>query len=124
MLEFAYDKSKESSYFKEQHKREVLWQIWLPVGFGAIAMLALGLLSAFSLQSGADASIRWGHIASIWLILPVFVTGLFVFFFLIGVIIAVGKIASILPHYAEIIQMYMQLVSKNTDFADKSVQTR
>lgn len=109
--------------FHEQHKREVIWQIWLPVGLGSIAMLALGLLAALSLQTGADASMRWGHVATIWLILPIFVIGIIFFGFLAGLIFAVVKLTNILPGYAAIVQMYTRIVSqKISTLADKSVQ--
>jgi hypothetical protein len=109
--------------FREQHKQDVIWQIWLPVGLGAIAMLTLGLLAAFSLQTGADSSMRWGHVATIWLILPVFVIGFFVLVFIAGGIFAIVKASSVLPGYAAIVQMYIQMLAQRIQtLADKSVQ--
>ena len=114
---------KSRQYFREQHKRDVIWQIWLPVVFGAIAILSLGILAAFSLQSGADASARWGHVATIWLMLPVFIVGLLIFILIIGVIVAVMKVTEILPGYTSILQMYARIITaKILSLADKSVQ--
>jgi hypothetical protein len=114
---------KNPPNFHEQHKRDVIWQIWLPVGFGAIAMLTLGMLSIFSLQTGADASARWGHVATIWLILPFFIYGLIVFGFLAGGIFMVVKATSVLPGFTAIVQMYARLMAqKIQSLANKSVQ--
>jgi len=114
---------KNRQYFKEQHKRDVIWQIWLPVAFGAIAMLTLGLLAAFSLQTGTDASVRWGHVATIWLMLPVFIVGLMIFILIIGIIVAVMKLTEILPGYTSILQMYARIITaKILTLSDKSVQ--
>src|SRR5512133_3544414 len=102
---------KSRQYFREQHKRDVIWQIWLPVVFGAIAILTLGILAAFSLQSGTDASVRWGHVATIWLLGPVFIVGLLIFIVVIGLIFAVVKVTEILPGYTSILQMYSRIIT-------------
>lgn len=114
---------KKPQDYREQHRRDVIWQIWLPVGLGAIALLALGLLAAFSLQTGADASMRWGHIAAIWLILPVFILGFFALFLLAGLIFAVVKVRSVIPGYSAIVQMYARIAAEKIhSLADKSVK--
>ncbi|HEX7555201.1 MAG TPA: hypothetical protein VF338_01155, partial [Leptolinea sp.] len=114
---------KNTQNFREQHKRDVIWQIWLPVAFGAIAIFTLGILAAFSLQSGTDASVRWGQVATIWLMLPVFIVGLLIFILIIGVIVAVMKVTEILPRYTSILQMYARnITTKILSVADKSVQ--
>lgn len=106
-----------------RHRQEVIWQIWLPVGFGAFAMLALGVLAAFSLRTGTDASMRWGHVAAIWLILPLFIIGLFSLILLIGGIILILRLKGILPDYALIVQYYTRLIAMRLhSIADKSVQ--
>jgi hypothetical protein len=113
---------KSRLYFKEQHKKDVIWQIWVPVAFGALAMLALGLLAIFSLQTGADASARWGHVATIWLMLPFFVVILVIFIILTALIFGVTKLTSILPGYSAIAQMYARIMAaKVKNLADRSV---
>lgn len=114
---------KNRLYFKEQHKKDVIWQIWFPVGFGALAMLALGLLAIFSLQTGADASARWGHVATIWLMLPGFIVGMIMFVVLAALIFGVTKLTAILPDYSAIAQMYSRILSdKVKNLADRSAR--
>lgn len=123
----AEEKKKLS--FKEQHKKDVIWQIWFPVGFGAAAMLALGVMAIFSLQTGTDSSARWGHVATIWLLLPVFFVGLVSFLFLAALIFGVTKLTAVLPDYSAIAQMYARILSARIKMlADRSakpvIQTR
>jgi len=114
---------KSRLYFKEQHKKDVIWQIWLPVVFGAAAMLALGLMAIFSLQSGTDSSARWGHVATIWLLLPVFIVGIGFLFVLAALIFGVTKLTAILPNYSAIAQMYARIMSaKIKNLGDRSVK--
>jgi len=108
------DEKKSRQYFLDQHRREVIWQIWIPVIIGVMIMLALGLLSALSLQTGTDASVRWGHVAAIWLILPFFVIGTLLLLLLIGLILGVTKITETLPDYASIVQMYARILAQKT----------
>jgi hypothetical protein len=120
---------KSRLYFKEQHKKDVIFQIWLPVGFGALAMLALGLMAIFSLQTGAESSARWGHVATIWLLLPVFIVGLISLSVLAALIFGVTKLTAILPDYSAIVQMYARMMAARVkNLADRStspiIQTR
>jgi hypothetical protein len=112
---------KSRLYFKEQHKKDVIWQIWVPVGFGAAAMLALGLMAIFSLQSGTESSARWGHVATIWLLFPVFIVGMISLSVLAVLIFGVTKLTAILPDYSAIAQMYARMMSaKVKNLADRS----
>ena len=114
---------KNKQDYKAQHKKEVIWQIWLPVGFGAAAMLSLGLLAIFSLQSGSDASARWGDVAAIWVLLPVFVVGIIILSVLALLIFGVVKLTSILPAYSALAQYYIRLLSsKIQNLADRSAK--
>jgi hypothetical protein len=113
---------KSRLYFKEQHKKDMIWQIWLPIGFGAAAMLALGLMAIFSLQSGTESSARWGQVATIWLLLPVFIVGIGFLVVLAALIFGVTKLTAILPNYSAIAQMYAMIISaKIKNLSDRSV---
>ncbi len=106
-----------------QHKRDVIWQIWVPVGFGAAAILVLGILAAFSLQTGSESAARWGHVATIWLILPVFLVGFLSFTILGGAIFLVIRLMGAVHEYAPLIQYYFQaLALRISGMANRTVQ--
>jgi hypothetical protein len=110
-------------YYHKQHKKDVFWQIWLPIGIGAIAFLALGVMAGFSLQTGTESAARWGHIAVMWMIMPVFVAGLMSLLLLIGMIVGVSKIIQIVPKYSNIVLMYSQRLARAIrTLANKSTQ--
>ncbi|MEI8133293.1 MAG: hypothetical protein WCG34_12745 [Leptolinea sp.] len=90
----------------------MFWQIWLPIGIGAVAFLALGVMAGFSLQTGTDSAARWGQIAVMWMILPVFAAGLISLILLLGLIFGVSKLIQILPKYSIIVQMFFQRITR------------
>ncbi len=106
----------------DRHNREVFWQIWVPVGAGAFLVLALGILSAFSLQTGSDSAARWSHVATIWLILPVFLIGMISLLFISGLIILMIHGKKTIHQYTPVILYYVQMVSDRIKkLADRSV---
>lgn len=110
-------------YYHKLHQKEVFWQIWLPIGIGAAALLTLGIMAGLSLQGGTDSAARWGNIAVMWLILPVFALGLLSLFLLIGIIFGVFKLKQILPNYSSIVQMFAQRFSRVIrKYGNKTVQ--
>jgi hypothetical protein len=97
--------------YQKQHRQEVIWQIWMPVVLGSFALLTLGVLAGFTLQSGSDSSARWAQISTMWLILPFFFIGILILLVLVGLIVGVTKLNQILPDYANIAQVYTQRVA-------------
>lgn len=93
-------KGYSRQYYQNQHKKDVLWQIFLPISLGAVAFLILGILAGFSLQGGTDSASRWSHIAVMWLLLPVFIVGFFAIILLLGMIFGVGKLFNIISVYS------------------------
>lgn len=81
----------------EAHRREVLWQVTVPLIIGIVAILVLAFLAA---RGATDNVSRWADISLIWLILPMlFIT--LIFILLVGAI-AYGVIWLVrkLPVYA------------------------
>ncbi len=114
---------KTEKQILDQHRQDVIWQIWLPVGIGAILVLALGILSILSLKTGTASAARWSHVATIWLILPFFLIGLFCLLLVAGLIALViyGKRA--LNTYAPVVIYYIRLASTRlSGLADRSVR--
>jgi hypothetical protein len=110
-------------YYQKQHNKEVFWQILLPIGIGTAAFLALGIMAGVSLQTGTESAALWGHIAVIWLLLPIFVAGFLSLMFLIGLNFGIIKLIQILPKYSIILLMYIQRFARVIwTSSNKSVQ--
>ena len=64
------------------HRREVLWQITVPLVVGIVAVLALAFLAA---RGATNDVSRWADISLIWLILPTLLIA-FIFLIVVGAI--------------------------------------
>ena len=87
----------------ERHRKEVMWQILVPVVIGAVIVLALAILATI----GTDAQVSKGaDVSVIWLITPLFIVAL-IFLVLLGAMIyAMMSLLGILPGYARLVQDY------------------
>jgi hypothetical protein len=58
------------------HRRQMLWQVWLPLAVAIIIVLALEILAIIGATRGSPQVDRWGAISAVIVILPVLVFGL------------------------------------------------
>jgi small-conductance mechanosensitive channel len=66
----------------DRHRREVLWQITIPVGVGTLIILALAYLAIFPATAQQDSV--WADISIIFLIVPVVLVSLLMTAMLVG----------------------------------------
>ena len=91
-----------------EHRREVFWQITLPLLVGILIILAaVGAIVFSSLQPVTDVE-RWAGVSLIWLILPALFIALIFLAILAGLIYAVSFLLRLIPRYALIIQLYFE----------------
>jgi hypothetical protein len=100
----------------QKHKKEVLWQITVPLVAAGVIVL---LMMAVSLSSEVDQS-RLADISLIWIIIPNLAAALFAIFILAAMVYGLIKLISILPYYAYKTQMFF----KNVDARIRSVDNR
>lgn len=112
----------EQSTF-ENHRREVLWQIWLPVVILVLAFISLAILAAVGTARNPDNGTHWANISLILLIFPLIPAGLIVLAILSMMIYGIAKTLQILPTYSLIARTYIfQLYSFILVWADRLVQ--
>ncbi len=92
-----------------RHKRQVFWQILLPVILAALAGIALVVLLSISTANGSTAASQWSSIATIWLILPLMVFGGFFALTLTGLIYLISRLRRKLPTYTHLVDTYIQI---------------
>jgi hypothetical protein len=80
-----------------RHKKEVLWQITVPMLVGSVILLALAALAVGIVPGDAR---RWADISMIWLMVPVMLVTLLSLLFLAGSIYAVMRLIVVLPKYS------------------------
>ncbi len=77
-----------------QHRREVFWQITVPVLIGGLILLVFALMAT---QMGMIETSRWADISLIWLIIPMMLFGLITLALLAASVYATIKIILVLP---------------------------
>lgn len=92
---------------EQTHKREVLWQITIPVIAGTLVMLALCGMSAMLTSSMAS---RWADISIIWLAPPAFLATLLFMVMNVAGIYLLIKIIDAAPTFFYKTQIFLQRV--------------
>jgi hypothetical protein len=98
------------------HRREVLWQITVPLVIGGIVILALAVLAAFG--SSGNVS-RWADISLIWVLSPMLVISLIFFVILAGLaylmIVVIRKLPPLMRRFQDLVATLGAQVRKITD---------
>lgn len=108
-----------------KHRREVFWQITIPLILGAIVLI--GLAVWLSLVSFGDQVLagKWASVSLIWLIIPAMVVTLVIAVILAGLVYLVMKIIQAFPAITFKVEEFMLMVRTRarqiTDTAVKPV---
>jgi hypothetical protein len=84
-----------------RHRREVFWQVTLPIVVGSILLATLAFLAA---QTPSEQAGVWADISAIWLIIPVMMITLLSLVFLVASIYLNMQLIRILPFYSRRVQ--------------------
>ncbi len=95
---------RHASYMR--HRRQVAWQIIVPVVFAGLLLIGLSVLVwSATFRGNGDVS-RWAAISTIWLVIPVMFAGLLVLVALVGFAYLLGRIAGFIPPYSYQAQLF------------------
>jgi len=83
----------------KRHRKQLAWQIILPVVLAAILLVALIVLICFATFRGNGDVGRWAAISTIWIAIPVMVAGLIFLIILGGVVYLLKYLLNITPVY-------------------------
>jgi hypothetical protein len=56
------------------HRRQMIWQIWVPLGASILIILALMTLTVVGAFMKSDQLERWGNLSAVWVIIPVLIS--------------------------------------------------
>ncbi|HSQ27334.1 MAG TPA: hypothetical protein VLM80_09440 [Anaerolineales bacterium] len=90
----------------QKHRKEVIWQIFLPLAVGVLLILILMAVSVFSAVNQS----RLADISLMWIILPNLFVALFVIVLLVGMIYGIIKLTSVLPYYLYKVQVFFNQI--------------
>ena len=90
------------------HKREVFWQITVPLVLAVLLILAVVVAIIFSATQPVTDVSRWADVSLIWIILPSLFIALIILAITVGLVIAISQVLKVIPRYARIIQLYFE----------------
>ncbi len=94
------------------HRRQVAWQIILPVVLAALCLIAVAVLASMAVAGGNSQVARWADVSAMWLSLPAMLGALIMLVILIALAWAVGKGAGFIPPYSYKAQLVVSEVEK------------
>ncbi|MCC7358690.1 MAG: hypothetical protein IT317_04405 [Anaerolineales bacterium] len=92
-----------------QQRRDVIWQMAVPLGVVLVALVTLGVLVC--LPVGAGVRSAWADVSLIFLILPALVVGLLVAVLVAGLCAGLFYLLRETPYFFKLIQDFMALFS-------------
>ncbi|MFZ2095707.1 MAG: hypothetical protein WAV05_03630 [Anaerolineales bacterium] len=108
------DNQKRAAQFERnprthaEHRREVFWQITLPLVIGMLLVLAAVVVIIISTVQPVTDVGRWADVSLMWLILPSLFLAFILLAILIGLIVLISYLLRLIPRYALIVQLYIE----------------
>lgn len=103
-----------------EHRREVFWQITLPLIFGFLLLLAAIAAIIFSATQPAPELNRWADVSLMWMILPALFLALLILIIVAGFVYLITMLLRLIPRYARAVQLFLEAAktrtSRITDF--------
>ena len=93
-----------------RHRREVFWQITVPLLLGVLLLVAALVVIIFSATQPVTDLGRWAGVSLIWLIMPSLFIALIALVILVGFIYLISLLLHLVPRYALILQLYFEQV--------------
>ncbi|MGE5123437.1 MAG: hypothetical protein ACM3H7_02900 [Acidobacteriaceae bacterium] len=92
-----------------EHRREVFWQITLPLIIGFLLLLAALGAIIFSITQPATQVERWADVSLMWLIAPSLIFALIILVILVAFIYVITLLLRVTPRYARLVQYYLEV---------------
>ena len=93
----------------KRHRRELVWQIILPMVLTFVLLIALiVLINIATFRDGGDVD-RWAAISTIWIVVPIMI-GMLIFIVLLGgLVYLLARLLHITPTYTGLAQHYVYI---------------
>jgi lysylphosphatidylglycerol synthetase-like protein (DUF2156 family) len=95
-------------FTRDRHQRQILWQVFVPMGLAVLVILALSALVATAQTPQVQ---RLSDVSIIFLILPTAVIALVILVIFAGLIFLMAKLIGILPLYARLAQITLERIT-------------
>lgn len=106
-------------------RKRSFWQIWFPLVFSILVVLAIAVLIViFSVQDiQANFNVKWANISMVYLIIPTMFTAFIFLAAIVALIYGISKVLNLLPIYSKQVKIFIFRASSTIHKgANKSVQ--
>jgi sterol desaturase/sphingolipid hydroxylase (fatty acid hydroxylase superfamily) len=83
----------------EQHRRQMFWQVWVPLIASLVIVLTLAILSIFGAVVGSSQVERWGNLSAAWVIAPLLFVGIIFMAIAFGCVYGMSKLLGHMPEW-------------------------
>ena len=90
-----------------RHRKQRTSQVILPVLLAALVFIAVVVLIIISAANGTGDVGRWAAVSTIWISIPVCITGFVFLALLVGMVYLFGKLLGITPTYTNRAQIFV-----------------
>ena len=105
-----------------QHRRQMFWQVFFPLGVGVILMLVACVLPVAAVAQGGEVR-KWADISLMWILLPAMFFSLIPLALVAGSVFGLFKLFERLPGWMFRVQEVFNQVRKLVrQYADKTVE--
>lgn len=95
----------------KRHRKQLVWQIILPVVLSALLIVGLIVLIYFAtFQNNGDVG-RWAAISTIWIVIPIMIAGLVLLIILGGLVYLLKYLLQITPTYTGLAQDFIHKIA-------------
>ncbi len=98
-----------------QHRKEVFWQITLPLLVGILLVLAAIAAIIFSAVQPVTGVERWADVSLMWVILPSLLFALIILVIVVGLVVAFTYLLRLLPRYTLKVQHYFEIAQAKVE---------
>ena len=96
------------------HRRQMLLQVWLPLGIAVAAFIFIGILVILSAGGGSEVVTQAANISTIYILIPVILMGVLYAMFVGLAIFLVAKLTGKITPAARSVQGLFALMSNKT----------
>ena len=93
----------------KRHRKQLAWQIILPVLLSAVLCIALIVLIWFATFRGGGDVGRWAAVSTIWIVVPIMIGLVIVLVLLVGLVYLMARLLNIMPTYTGMAQDYVHI---------------
>ena len=94
----------------KKHRKQLVWQIILPMVLTAILFIALIVLICFATFRGNGDVGRWAAVSTIWISIPIMIGAVLLIAVLVGIVYLLIRLLQIAPIYTGKAQDFVHIV--------------